>query len=121
MQLVTMELLSDEWQILNQLDLDIVQATRPYVLAALQKAQQILLSDGAVGVHGDLRQTTVAVKHGDNGWMVNFVDFDWAGPAGLQRFPPCMNSQIDWPIGVGPLAVMHPQHDIDLLARQFQI
>ena len=121
MQLATMELLSDEWQFLNQLDLDTVQATCPYVLAALQQAQQILLSNGAVGVHGDLRQANVAVKRGGNGWMVKFVDFDWAGPAGIQTFPPCMNSQIDWPIGVGPLAVMHPQHDIDLLARQFQI
>ena len=32
-----------------------------------------------------------------------------------------MNSQIDWPIGVGPLAVMLPQHDIDLIAQQFYI
>ncbi len=112
MQLVTMEFLSDEWQFLNQLDLDIVQATRPYILAALPQAQQILLSNGAVGVHGDLRQTNVAVKRRNNGWMVKFVDFDWAGPAGIQRFPPCMNSQIDWPV-----AVMYPQHDI--IARQF--
>ena len=121
MQLATMELLSDEWQFLNQLDLDTVQATCPYVLAALQQAQQILLSNGAVGVHGDLRQANVAVKRGGNGWMVKFVDFDWAGPAGIQTFPLCMTLQIDWPIGMGPLAVMHPQHDIDLLARQFQI
>ena len=120
-QLVTMEFLSDEWQFLNQCDLNIVQDTRPYVLAALQQAQQVLLSNGAVGVHGDLRQTNVAVKHGENDWMVKFVDFDWAGPAGIQRFPPCMNSQIDWPVGVGPLAVMYPQHDTDLLARQFHI
>lgn len=123
MQLVTMEFLSAEWQFLNQLEMDIVQDTRPFVLAALQQAQQILLSNGAVGVHGDLRQTNVAVKLGEKGWMVKFVDCDWAGPAGLQRFPPCINSQIDSPIGVGPLAVMSPQaeHDIDLLAHQFHI
>ena len=121
MQLVTMEVLSAEWQFLNQLEMDVVQDTRPSVLAALQQLQQTLLSNGAVGVHGDLRQTNVAVKRGEKGWMVKFVEFDWAGPAGLQRFPPCMNSQIDWPIGVGPLAVMFPQHDIDLLACQFDI
>jgi len=119
--LVTMEFLSDEWQFLNQLETEVVQDTRPYVLAALQQAQQIFLSNGAVGVHGGLRQTNVAVKRGGKGWMVKFVDFVWAGPAGLQRFPPCMNSQIDWPIGVGPLAIMYPQHDVDLLARQFHI
>lgn len=98
-----------------------MQDTRPYVVAALQQAQQVLLTGGAVGVHGDLRQTKVAVKPGGNGWMVKSVDFDWAGPAGLQKFPPCMNSQFDWPSGVGPLAVMHPQHDVDLLARQFGV
>ena len=116
MQLVTMELLSDEWQFLKKLATEIVQDTRTYVMAALQQAQQILL---AVGVHGDLRQTNVAVKRGKKGWMVKFVDFDWSGPAGLHRFPPCMNSQIDRPDGVRPLAIMHPQHDVDLLARQF--
>lgn len=119
MQLLTMERLSNEWRILNCLDPEVVEDACPYVLAALQQAQQVLLSDGSVGVHGDLRQANVAVKRGEEGWLVKFVDFDWAGPAGLHRFPACMNSQIDWPDGVGPLAVMQPQHDVDLLALQF--
>ena len=49
-----MELLSDKWQFLNDLDPAVVQETRPYVLAALQQAQQILLGNGGIGVHGDL-------------------------------------------------------------------
>lgn len=89
--------------------------------AVYSRGNGLSLPAHTVGVHGDLRQTNVAVKRGENNWMVRFADFDWAGPAGIQRFPACMNSQIDWPIGVGPLAVMHPQHDNDLLARQFQI
>ena len=121
LQLVTMELLSNEWQFLNHLERAVVQDTRPYVMAALQQAQQTLLADGGVGVHGDLRQTNVAVRRGENGWMVKFVDYDWAGPAGLHRFPPFMNSQIDWPDGVQPLAIMYPQHDVELLTRQFQV
>lgn len=116
-----MELLSDEWRILNQLEPSVVQDTRPYVLAALLQAQQSLLGNGCVGVHGDLRQTNIAVQHCETGWMVKFVDFDWAGPAGLHRYPPVMNSQIDWPDGARPLAVMHPQHDSALLTRQFQL
>ena len=121
MQLVTMELLSDEWQFLNQLEPAVVQDTRPYVMAALQQVQQILLGNGGIGVHGDLRQTNVAVLRGESGWMVKFVDYDWAGSAGVHRFPPFMNSQIDWLDGVRPLAIMYPQHDIDLLTLQFQV
>ena len=118
---VTMELLSDEWQFLNQLEPAVVQDTRPHVLAALQQAQQVLLSDGCIGVHGDLRQTNVAVRRDKKGWTVKFVDYDWAGSAGQHRFPPFMNSQIDWPDGVHPLAVMYPQHDVALLTHQFQL
>lgn len=121
MQLVTMEILSDEWQFLNQLETETVQDTCTYALTALEQAHQTLLDSGAVGVHGDLRQSNVAVKRGKKGWMVKFVDFDWAGSAGVQAYPPYMNSQIDWPTGVRPLAIMYPEHDVDLLARQFDI
>ena len=121
LQLVTMELLSDEWKFLNDLEPAVVQETRPYVMAALQQAQQILLANGGISVHGDLRQTNVAVQRGENGWMVKFVDYYWAGLAGLHRFPPFMNSQIDWPDGVQLLAIMYPQHDTDLLTCQFQV
>ena len=116
-----MELLSDEWQFLNDLEPAVVQDTRPYVLAALQQAQQVLLGNGGIGVHGDLRQTNVAVQRVEKGWMVKFVDYDWAGVAGLHRFPHFMNSQIGWPDGVQPLAIMYPQHDVDLLTRQFPV
>ena len=69
MQLVTMELLSDEWQFLNHLKPAILQDSRPHVLAALQQAQQVLLGNGGVGVHGDLRQTNVAVKRSEQGCL----------------------------------------------------
>ena len=117
LQLVTMELLSDKWQFLNDQESAVVQDTRPYVLAALQQAQQVLLGSGRIGIHGDLRQCSVGRKAG---WQ-KFVDHDWAGVAGLHRFPPFMNSQIDWPNGVQPLAIMYPQHGVDLLTRQFQV
>ena len=120
MQLVTMELLSDEWQFLK-LAAETVQDTRTHVMAALQQAQQILLNNGAGGVHGDLRQPNVAVNHGEKGWMDKFVDFAWSGPAGLHKFPLCMNSQIDRPDGVGPLAIMQPHHDVELLARELHL
>ncbi|KAL0050695.1 hypothetical protein WJX82_005308 [Trebouxia sp. C0006] len=99
LQLVTTELLSDKWHFLNDLEPAVMQDTRPYVLAALRQAQQVLLGNGGIGVHGDLRQTNVAAQRGEKGWMVKFVDYDWAGVAGLHRFPPFMKSQIDWPDG----------------------
>ncbi|DBA74104.1 TPA: hypothetical protein ACH3X1_010912 [Trebouxia sp. C0004] len=108
-----MELLTDKWQFLNDQEPAVVQDTRPYVLADLQQAQQVLLGSGRIGVHGDLRQTSVAVQHGEKGWMVKCVDYDWAGVAGLRKFPPFMNSQIDWPDGVQPLAILYPQHDVE--------
>ena len=82
--------MSDEWQFLNDLEPAVVQDTCPYVLAALQPVQkaQVLLGNGVIGVHGDLRQTNVAVLRVDKGWMVKFLDCDWAGVAGLHRFPP---------------------------------
>ena len=46
LQLVTMELLSNKWQFLNDLEPTVVQDTRPSVLAALQQAQQVLLGNG---------------------------------------------------------------------------
>ncbi|KAL3155368.1 hypothetical protein ABBQ38_010929 [Trebouxia sp. C0009 RCD-2024] len=76
------------------------------------KRNRFCLAMEVLVVHGDLRQTNVAVQRGEKGWMVKFVNYDWAGSAGLHRFPRFMNSQIDWPDGVQPLAIMYLEHDV---------
>ena len=110
MQLVIVELLSDDWQSLIDLEPAVLQNPHPYVMQALQQAQQVFLS-GCVGVHGDLRQPNVAVKHEGTSCMAKFVDFDCAGLAGLPKYPPSLNSTTAWPEGTHSLAVMLSQQD----------
>jgi serine/threonine protein kinase len=66
-------------------------------------------------VFGDLRGANIMVTRNNK---VKFLDFDWAGQAGVSRYPLLLSQQIQWPDGVGEgLAVMEKQHDIDMLSR----
>ena len=78
----------------------------------LQQVVNVLHSRGLV--HGDLRSNNIRVA----GDRVCLLDFDWSGPAGVQRYPPFMNHQdIVWPEGASDGEVILPQHDIEWLKR----
>jgi serine/threonine protein kinase len=66
-------------------------------------------------VFGDVRSANIMITKNNK---VKFVDFDWAGKAGVSRYPLLLSQQIQWPDGVGDgLAVMEKQHDLDMLTR----
>jgi serine/threonine protein kinase len=65
-------------------------------------------------VHGDLRANNVLVV----GDRVCLLDFDWSGPAGVQRYPGFMNhGQIDWPAGASDGEPLQVEHDNVWLVR----
>jgi serine/threonine protein kinase len=82
----------------------------------LEEVQRILnhLHDNDL-VFGDLRRANIMITKNNK---VKFVDFDWAGKAGVSRYPLLLSQQIQWPDDVGDgLAVMQKQHDLDMLTR----
>ena len=70
-------------------------------------------------VFGDVGSAnTMIIRNND----VKFVDFDWAGKAGVSRYPLLLSQQIQWSDGVGDgLAVMEKRHDIDMLTRLVEL
>jgi serine/threonine protein kinase len=62
-------------------------------------------------VFGDARSANIVITRNHK---VTFVDFDWAGKAGVSRYPLLLSQHIQWPDGVGDgLAVMEKQHDLE--------
>jgi len=117
--LITMELLPATWRVLSDLSDPELLESKPYVLQALQQAQNVEISVGTRGVHGDMRLPNVAVHLEGQYWHVRFLDFDWAGVAREQTYPPFMNPDITWPPGAHAYAAMLPEHDAALLQMQF--
>ena len=77
---------------------------KPHALQAVLKAQHVEIGMGAAGAHGDMRQPHVAVLLEDHQWHIRFLDFDWAGVAGEDTYPPYRprkgsNPRIAWPAG----------------------
>ena len=68
-------------------------------------------------VFGDLRSTNIMVTKNNK---VKFIDFDWAGKAGVSHYPLLISKQIRWANGVEGLAVMEKQHDLDMLPQLVQ-
>ena len=114
-----MECLPDSWKVLSNLSAPEQMDAKLTVLQALQKAQRVEVSKGITGAHGDMRLPNVAVRREGQDWHVRFLDFDWAGSAKEHTYPPFMNSQIKWPPGTRPYAVMLSEHDVLLLEQQF--
>lgn len=67
-------------------------------------------------VHGDLRLTNILITDEDNPHIV-VIDFDWAGVAGKDRYPPSLNDRYEsngelrWAPGVERYGVMMVEHD----------
>ena len=71
-------------------------------------------------VHGDIRPLNVLIetaKDAPYNDLVALIDFDWAGRAGVVRYPLSLNRNIKWPAGVAPGALITKEHDIDMLKQ----
>ena len=74
---------------------------------ALAAAHALQSADGGVTVHGDMRPPNVMVRltasfelAPDEPNPVRFLDFDWAGVAGVVRCPGFLNPKLKWPAGM---------------------
>ncbi|TFK91192.1 hypothetical protein K466DRAFT_542114 [Polyporus arcularius HHB13444] len=70
-------------------------------------------------VHGDIRLGNVLIAAGDDdvGARVKIVDFDWAGEAGVVRYPLHLSTVINWPNGVADYALITKAHDDEMVRR----
>ncbi|KAG8912250.1 hypothetical protein FRC01_005201 [Tulasnella sp. 417] len=80
----------------------------------VRKAVDLLHKEGFA--FGDLRPSNIVLcernlPDGGTEQGVMLVDFDWAGKAGEQRYPPSLNIRIHWPEGVKPGGIMKKEHD----------
>ena len=116
-----MELLPECWRVLSNLSDPELLESKPYVLQALHQAQSVAITMGTTGAHGDMRLPNVAVHLAGQQWHVRFLDFDWAGVAGEDTYPPFMNPEIKWPSGARAYAVILSEHDATLLQLQFDL
>ncbi|KAK9863917.1 hypothetical protein WJX84_011339 [Apatococcus fuscideae] len=96
---------------------------------ALKHAQKVRLAapardtpDGLPTVHGDLRLPNIMAHLASIGEVdaIIFLDFDWAGAAGVSRCPVIMNPEIHWPIGADPQMLMDQTHDTQLLEAELR-
>ena len=134
--MVIMQQLGAGWQLLSSLATgESKKEARRAALCALQQAHTLEVFGPSCprSVHGDARDTNVmvattsSVAAGDslgsqpgasssNKFSVRFVDFDWAGQDGVDRYPLLMSTYIPWPEGAGDQLLMRQCHDVALLS-----
>ena len=107
------------WVRLADVRSDQAEALRPDVRRALAKAHALRLDDRST-VHGDVRPPNVMVRLTAGELKgprpICFVDFDWAGVAGVARCPGFLNKNIKWPAGMQPGELLTQDLDRELLA-----
>ncbi|GAQ92666.1 hypothetical protein KFL_010880010 [Klebsormidium nitens] len=128
---VVMEYLSgeDTWISMASLKDEARRNVLPLVEQTLRQAHAVEVDGlGGKGVLGDCRDQNILLQcekevlgstmdlRAQDVLAVRFIDFDWAGVAGVQRYPPFMNTkQVVWPAGVETGNVIDQHHDVDLL------
>jgi hypothetical protein len=104
---------------------DVCKAAR----CALEKIHQLKLpipgkpgEEGSL-VWGDSRLANWLAKYfkQQKQWRVIALDFDWAGVAGVTRYPCTMNHQLQWQAGAGPDELMQQAQDTELLEHQLTV
>lgn len=84
------------------------------VSSEVRRALELLHRHGLV--FGDLRLPNIMITKDDE---VKLIDFNWAGEGGQTKYPPLLSQEIAWPKGVEPLAVMKPEHDLEMWGKLF--
>ena len=92
------------------------EETMKRVQTEVQRALELLHRHGLV--FGDLRLPNIMItKDG----QVKLIDFNWAGEVGQAKYPLLISQEVAWPKGVEPLAVMKPEHDLDMWGKLFSL
>ena len=87
-----------------------------FVSADVKQAVQLLHDNGFV--FGDLRSPNIIVYKSDGEAHAMFVDFDWCGKHGEDRYPPRLNDlEIVWLNGVVRGGLMYKKHDLEMIKR----
>jgi len=71
-------------------------------------------------VFGDIRRPNIMVQEPQEGggeWRGLLVDFDWAGRVGKAKYPPMLNSQIEWANGVESATEIQKAHDQNMFKK----
>lgn len=68
-------------------------------------------------VHGDLRANNMYIRVQDDNVELRVLDWDWAGEAGVARYPINLNPTANLPGGAGEL--IYPEHDRTTMMRHF--
>eukprot|EP00877_Chromochloris_zofingiensis_P011045 jgi/Chrzof1/6194/Cz17g15030.t1 len=113
----------DDWNMLPILPQELHEAALAAAMAALARAHaiQVTCGNGAVGVavHGDARgPNTMARQQEDGTWDIKFIDFDWAGIEGVDRYPAYLRPRDGWHEGAKAGKLMWQEHDKFLLKAQ---
>ena len=114
-KMVTMEYLSD-YKPLTDPPLETNKKMK--LQEKIKDAVQEMHSEGLV--HGDLRECNILYKeeeekNEDGNIQVKIIDFDWGGKKEAVRYPPRLNPDISWPLGVKINQPIKQIHDSDLL------
>jgi serine/threonine protein kinase len=80
------------------------------VQLAVREALKVLHDHSLV--FGDLRPPNVMIA---SDGKVKLIDFNWAGEEDQVKYPSIISPHIAWPRGVGALAVIRREHDLDML------
>ena len=114
-KMVTMEYFSD-YKLLTDPPLEKDQKMK--LQRKIKNAVQEMHSEGLV--HGDLRECNILYKeeeekNRDGDIQVKIIDFDWGGKEEAVRYPPRLDPNISWPLGVQTNKQIKQIHDSDLL------
>ena len=95
----------------SKLDEDTAKTVR----SEIERALALLHENGLV--YGDLRLPNIIITTAER--KINLIDFDWAGEKGQAKYPFLISPGIPWPAGVESLALIEPEHDLEMLKQMF--
>jgi RIO-like serine/threonine protein kinase len=87
--------------------------TNNNIYANLRDAIKLLHNENLV--FADLRTPNILVVDINGCQQAKLIDFDWCGVHNKDRYPPSMNSDITWPTGASPHALLQKDHDLHWL------